>query len=55
MTGPKNSPPGSNGYVLAIRRSTAQVVGKAELYSPQINGAAAGKILIKNYKNKVIF
>jgi hypothetical protein len=44
-TGPRIGPDGSSGYLIAIRLNPSQSLGKAELYSPQIKGAASGQNL----------
>ncbi len=41
-TEPKVGPEGSDGYLVAIRGNTSSVPGKAELYSPHINGVDSG-------------
>jgi hypothetical protein len=42
-TGPKIGPDDSSGYLIALRLNPPQMFGKADLFSPQIQGAASGQ------------
>jgi hypothetical protein len=49
-TGPKVGPDGSSGYLIALRLNPAATAGRAEVFSPQIRGAASGQSIYKCFK-----
>lgn len=42
-TGPRIGPDGSSGYLIALRLNPSALAGNAEVFSPQIRGAASGQ------------
>jgi hypothetical protein len=42
-TGPKIGPDGSSGYLIALRLNPSAMAGRADVFSPQIQGAASGQ------------
>jgi hypothetical protein len=48
-TGPKIGPDGSSGYLIALRLNPSAMAGRADVFSPQIQGAASGQLICNSF------